>query len=528
MPNRIKLIYYFIVVILIVSTACRTARKTDLRKLAPGDAIAFLETDDLKETLEAIADSAAFRELAPDAPDFSAFKNIQIAIVINGFESDEKRITDENSVLNFKPQFVAVIETHAWNWQTRSLVENQMDKFVRKIYGGDARLETSDKDGGKFYTWTASGNRKAFAFVEGSLIYFGNDAAALEKCLAVKRGEANNLSNRESFAGAENNLAFGYVSPDGVKQISNLAGVFVAADAAEESEERNFIARVLPQIAQNSAREILWTANKTTRGIEDDYKISLTSEAASEVKDILATNPDAQIAAAEFLPPDFYLATRYNLKNPLTAWRGMLSLAAKNTDVLSGKILIRFSDSLLESYGAASAEKFLDAAASPIITAQFDADGTQSVSIVSAADADKLKDSITKEINFKVPSEKQFDADVWFSEDKRLAAAFAGNHLILGDGESVLKCLEAKQSGRNYTKNPTFQKFLQNHSTSFTFGKDADSAEKIVRVLAAKKDENRKLATFYTTETRFAENKIERVTVSDFGLIGTILKQFTN
>ena len=30
------------------------------------------------------------------------------------------------------------------------------------------------------------------------------------------------------------------------------------------------------------------------------------------------------------------------------------------------------------------------------------------------------------------------------------------------------------------------------------------------------------------TETRFSENNIERRTVSDFGLIGTIIEQFGN
>ncbi|MDQ3041533.1 MAG: hypothetical protein M3R11_04030, partial [Acidobacteriota bacterium] len=99
------------------------------------------------------------------------------------------------------------------------------------------------------------------------------------------------------------------------------------------------------------------------------------------------------------------------------------------------------------------------------------------------------------------------------------------NKLILGDGESVLKCLQAKQAGQSIIRTGIFQLFSDNKTVAATFGTDYDSAKKIVGVLATNKNEHRKLATFYFTETRFTEKGIERKTVSDFGLIGTILKQ---
>jgi hypothetical protein len=136
-----------------------------------------------------------------------------------------------------------------------------------------------------------------------------------------------------------------------------------------------------------------------------------------------------------------------------------------------------------------------------------------------------LKSSISKEINFNAPSEKRENAEVWFSENKQLAALFIENKLLLGDGESVLKCLQAKRSGQNFTKTPKFQWFAESQAVAVTFGRDADSATKIVEVLGKKKGENKKLATFYSTETRFTEKGFERKTVSDFGLIGTILQQ---
>jgi len=94
----------------------------------------------------------------------------------------------------------------------------------------------------------------------------------------------------------------------------------------------------------------------------------------------------------------------------------------------------------------------------------------------------------------------------------------------LGDTESVLKCLEAKQTAQDFTRNPAWKKFTETGAVAVTYGKDA--TEKVVEVLGEKKAENAQLLTNFTTETRFNASGIERRTVSTFGLIGRILEQF--
>ncbi|HLM59861.1 MAG TPA: hypothetical protein VK308_03555 [Pyrinomonadaceae bacterium] len=493
-----------------------------MRSLLPNNAVAYLETDDLAKTLESLTGSPAFEELAVEKPDFLSLENMQIAVIVTGFQTSE-----ENSVLNFKPQFVAVAETHAWSWQTVSFVENQLDSFVRKNYGADAALETREKDNGKFFGWTGSDGRKVFAFVKDSLIYFGNDAATIEKCPAVKKGETESLLKNEFLTRvySENNLAFGYVSLEGIKQIAELAGVSAAVETTDESSGRSFIARVLRQVLRNTTNEIIWTANKNERGVEDKIFVSLKTEAASVFNETLAASTPPATNSFEFLPADFSSVTRYNLKNPLISWRSLLLVAAENTDLISRRFLIEFSGSLLEPYGISNAESFLNSIESEILTAQFDAENEKTVVIVGVKDPENTKKAIAAEINFKSEPETQFNARIWFSEDKQIAAAFVENKLILGATEYVLKCLQAKQNNQNFTKNRNFQKLSDSESVAVTFGKDFDTAEKIVSVLGKKKDENRKPATFYSTETRFTETGVERKTVSDFGFIGTILKQ---
>ncbi len=529
-PLSIKLSVFICVNLwLIFLPACKSA-PTDLRTLAPAETIVYLETDDLAKTLNSLTENKVFRELAEDKPNFSSFENVQVAIVVTGFEASEQKATNENSILNFKPHFVLIADTHAWNSTAVSIAENQIGVFAAKTYGDGVKLEKSEKADAKFFVWTSSDGRKLFSAVSGSVIYVGNDESLLDKCLSVKRGESENLLKNENLARArenaagENRVAFGYVSPEGIAQIANLAGVSTAIEATEEDAGRSFIAQVLPPMLRNTIKEIVWTANKSEQGIEDNVFVSLDNETTSIFKETLVASSKIQTNPAEFLPPDVFGATRYNLKNPLVAWRSLLLVTAKNTDALSGKILVRFSNSLLEPYFVKDAEIFLSAIDSDILTAQFDVDGEKSIVIVTVKNADNLKKAISDEINFKTPSEKRENADVWQSKDKQIAAAFVENKLILGDAESVFKCLQAKQSGQNFTKNRSFQKFSESGAATVTFAKDTDSAEKVVKVLANAR-ENKTAITAYATETRFTEKGIERKTVSAFGLLGTILEQ---
>jgi len=69
------------------------------------------------------------------------------------------------------------------------------------------------------------------------------------------------------------------------------------------------------------------------------------------------------------------------------------------------------------------------------------------------------------------------------------------------------------------------QQFGSSDSVATTVVNETDSFGKLVDVLAEPKDENARLAMQYKTETRFNKNGIERRTISDFGLIGSIIER---
>lgn len=527
----VKISVFVCVYLWIIFLVSCQSKPTDLRTLAPADSIVYFETNDLGKTLESLTESRAFAELAGEKTDFSALENVQFAVAVAGFETSEQETGGDGAVLSFKPRFVAIADTHAWNFSAASLAENQIGRLARRTYGENVKFEKREKPGAKFFVWTSgSDGQEIFAAVSGGVIYVGNDEKLIDKCLDVGRGKSENLLKNERLARArddsnsENKIAFGYVSGEAVAQIANLAGVSVAVGATENDDGRSFIARVLPQILQKTTREILWTASRTEQGIEDEIFVGTNVKVADVLNEALQTSAQTPTGAAEFLPADVFSATRYDLKNPHIAWRVLLLTIGKQIDGAPEKFLARFSNNLLESYGIADADTFLSAVDAEMFTAKLDEAGEKSIAVVTVKDSDAVKKSIAA-IDFKSRPEKLENSQVWQSETGEFAAAFVENKLILGEPESVLKCLQAKNSGRNFTKNQYFKKFTESRVVAVTFAKDGESAKKVVEVLGKAKDENREVNFISLTETRFTEKGVERRTVSAFGLIGSILEQ---
>lgn len=505
----------------VVISSC-SSKPVDLRALVPADTLIYLETNDLGKTVAAITENKKFQELAKNKPDTSVLKGIQLAVAVTGFETSEKA-EGENTVLDLKPRFAAIAETHAWNYQALSFTENKLGEFINEAYGGEVLLDTVEKDGGRWFTWTAGDGRKAFAFVQSGRVYFGNDEAAIAKCLAISRGEGESLAGRVPLPEpAENTVAAGFISQDGVAQVANLAAIGMARRAGEDEDVQKFIAGFLPQFLRGTMRDLTWTATKTETGIEDRITISADPETGAVWKETLAVSEGKPEDLAQILPADVTSVTKYDLKDPQMAWRGVLLTAAKRVEEGTGKMFLAFANLFFEPYGVDDGEAFLSAVGPGIVTAKFDAEGEKAVAIVTVKDAAKIKGALAKEIDLAKPAEKIGNADVWRSADGDVAVAFFDNKLITGDAESVIKCLEGAQK---FTGNTLYSRFTESKAAAVTVGRDNESAGKIVDVVSVRKSEEDNLPLVYMTETRFTEKKIERITISDFGFLGSIIEQ---
>jgi hypothetical protein len=495
------------------------SKPTDPKTLIPADTIIYLETNDLGATLAAITENQRFQELAKTKPDLSVLKGVQVSVAVTGFEASQEEVAEEGAVLSFQSRFVAVAETNAWGWQAKSFVEDKLGELVNEVYGGEIGLEiTTRNDGSEYYVWTSQDGRKAYALQQGSVVFFGNDESAIERCQAVKRGEVESIA-KAGKVGEDGRLAFAYVSSEGVGQLANLVGLQLAKTTGEEADVQSFVARVLPEILRNSVKEVRWSAVRSEGGVEDRFEISLENEAARVFSETLSPARSESSELAKFVPASALSATRYLLKDPQIAWRGLVLTAQKKTDAASGALIAAFSGSIFESYGIEEPESFLSSIGSQIVTVRLTQDSDDVAVITTFKNLGGVRQGIAKEINFGGEPEKKFDADVWKSEDGELSAAFIGETVVVGNSETVLKCLEARQGNMMMDT----RGFSTSDAVATTIGNE-EASGRVVEAFSERRDDKSVMMT-YQIETRFNINGIERRTRSDFGLIGAIIER---
>lgn len=497
-----------------------TVKPTDMRTLVPAETLVYLEANDLAAALQPIVESKPFAEVAKRKPDLSALKGVQIAVAVTGFETSEEKLTNEHSVGRVQPKFVAVADTHAWNYQAVAFAEKKLGSFVASIYDSESTLEQTDKSGGKYFTWKAKDGRKAYALVLDSLIYFGNDETAIDKCLAVRRGEADSVvKTGKVIPAAPGTLASGYVSTDGIAQIAGLAGLQYASRSSEDEEVQSAIAGLLPQLIRGSVTDIRWKASSNAKGYEDDLAIGLSSDTGPVFNETFAPSARIENELFRFVPATSPSVTLYDLAKPNIAWRGLLLTMRSKVDPLGAKVIGEFANAFAEPYAIRDAELFLSGVGSNIISIRTDAEGERPALIATVTNSEAVRGALSTELKPDKAGSDTFGYEVFKDEDS--IAVFAGNIILIGDIDAVTACLKSTSAADR----PELAKFFLPGSAAATYSVELDKTAAIVEVLSEAKLEDAAAKTSFVTETRFTRNGVERRTVSEFGLIGSIIAQ---
>jgi len=106
-----------------------------------------------------------------------------------------------------------------------------------------------------------------------------------------------------------------------------------------------------------------------------------------------------------------------------------------------------------------------------------------------------------------------------------LEAVFAGNALGIGLKKDLEACLFWTDHLPYDVSSNSLKQLISSKAPITTVTQDRELGGQIVELLSDKKTQDAVAVTTYNTETSFTKNGIQRRTVSDFGLIGSIIAQ---
>lgn len=543
-------------------------QQVDMAGYVPADSLVYVEANSLPDIASGIADTDAWKALAPPAgirsgsggigwlsrlaawtgigpADVVVFSRAQVAATIMGIEA-----SDGGEALRIKPRFALVIETHTGAGRARSALEKQVGDFARRAYG-EPRVEQKEIDGVPWSIWSAaSGERRIFLAMLESVAVAGNDETAVRACLAVRRGErpslAGNLEMEEMRRRLTSTdaLAFSYISREGGAKLFEVAAAYYVGQASQDSQTQSLAANILPQIARKIFGSIGWSTRLKSGMVEDSYFLKIENDAAARLRDALSAAP-ANWKAGELLPGNTSSITRYTTREPLTAWRALNLSISSQLDPVLAVMVSPVLKAALSPYGIEDPDRFMQMIGPEIITARVDDKGESTVTIVEVRDEKALREFVLKRLGTRPPqAERIGDAEMLSSKDEgRGAASFVAGHLLLGATQSVRRCLEARQQGQTLSTSRKFQQASQTATAlgtahAITLTEDAAPARSFISFIANQRamraqptnegelEKALNLLPYDIRQTQFVEGGIERKTSSAFGQLGAIATQF--
>ncbi|HEX8843537.1 MAG TPA: hypothetical protein VF791_02785 [Pyrinomonadaceae bacterium] len=566
--RKALLIFLILILILVAWFWWNRPRKVDMTAYVPADTLIYLEANDLPEIASGIVSTDAWKALAPPAgirsdvgrigllsrlaswtgigpAEVVVFSRAQIAISVLGFDAVE-----EEGSLKIKPRYAVVVETHSSESRTRYAIEKRVGDFARRAYR-EPRVEQKEMDGVHFTRWLSpDGSHRIIAAVTGSVAIVGNDESAVGACLAVRRNERPSMKDNPRLAemrgrvGGKDALAFAYVSPEGSTRLLELGATAYAGQISSDPRAQSAAASLLPTLAKKTLGEAGWSAHLSNGAIEDRYYLSLQNGVAERLHAALASETSGALTATELLPADAYSLSRYNPRDPAAAWRGLKTVTSSQLDTLGAILITRLFDDSLKRYGIDDPDRFLRATGSELVTARLDDSGSSTVTIVEVRDEITLREFVTKHLGRRPRREIIGDAEMLVSNnEKRDAASFVGQRLVLGKEEHVRRCLEARATKQTLAATDDFQRTLQmlvasNLANVVTYTEDHDPARTFITAIATQKGatvrpfnetelENAIAGLRYAvSETQLVDGGFERRTRSSFGQFGWLASQF--
>lgn len=524
--------------------------KVDMAKYAPADSIVYVEFNNLEGVAHAIQESEAWQATtgitrSTPAPQNRLLRTVaragigplpavlfartQVALVVVGLNTSE-----ENDTLKVRPEVAIIAETHTSRWRTKPATVEAVKQLANFAYGASMCAERGG-DAEYVECSVAGGERKIIGAVDGTLVVIGNSDNAVRTCLEVHRGSRPSIQTdpellkvRSSLASASA-LGFGYISPaNSAKLFAWVAPLLMGKSPGDQQLEQ-----LLAVSAGKVLRGVAWTANASTRGIEDRFLFSLEPGVVSRLQPAFET-ADRDQDFWKLVPGGFQSLTIYRNKAPATAWNSLDSAVAFKLDALPAVLFGSLLRSSLSVYGISDPKEALATLNPPLLTLKPSPSTEGSILVARVNDEARLRRSLTQEV-FK-DGKGEILAGLASNPDpqKEFAAVFADGYVLLGKTENMRAGLSALQQKVADVKD--LQHSAEESSAPIvTYANDEARLNNFILTLlklqgrqlsseeVANLQNTLRRAGLSSTETRLNAFGIERTTHSAFGQFSTFI-----
>ena len=524
--------------------------KVDMARYAPGDALVYIEVNNLADVTTALKGTEIMSTISPALGITSTsgskwsllaakagigpaqtviFSRAQLALVVLGVNTQ----TSEDA-LRIKPEAALIVETQTPKWRMRSVAVENIKRLAQFAYGNATCVE---RNGEKDYVECTepARSRKLIGAIEGSTVIIGNSDKTVDSCLAVRRGQRPNLSSdsdlirsRKDLQG-ESALGFGYVSPANSARLVSLGIPLLMGKAPGDSQFEDLLMRSAAKVLRGMA----WTSKFKAGRIEDHYQISLDPQVTTRLGPAFEIAEDDD-AFWKLVPASFRSLTIYRSKDPQAAWFSLDSAASMKLDAVSTVLIASLLKSGLSSYGLENPKDSLATMAPPLVTIR-PALGEGSLLLARVKNEQQLRKILATA--FVEPEKGQILSGLESqpNREKEFTAIFVDGFLMVGRTEQILVYLDQLRHNETLTGFQSLSLSQHPGSAIVTYTNERDTISSIITGLAQlngqKLSQNAVEAieakltndTIASTESRLNEQGIDRRTLSAFGQFGFLL-----
>jgi hypothetical protein len=279
---------------------------------------------------------------------------------------------------------------------------------------------------------------------------------------------------------------FGFVTQAGVKSL--LQAYALKAEGGDGASSDSITkARLLADTLGGIVKHLGWAARFNNGAVDDRMSIALAEGINDRLRNSMSPDRSPDISQVSFTPADSHSVSIYSFRDTATVWNDLSAVISSHTDLVGAMATRPIMRSLLTAYGIVDTEAFTHGVGPHLQTVRTE-EGYPALLIAEVFDRPTIEKAIAARFGSSGKREKFLEADLLIAPDN-WTAAFYQNSFLIGPGEQVRRCLQARANGESISSTHPFrqvQRFvdLTVPLTVLTFTNDSRNAVSFVEAFS--------------------------------------------